>query len=365
MKSLIVKAVIGLVLFVGSLVGALAATGRLNHAGTAGIPLLSSLFPEPPKVEGAEGEAKPEAPEGPEGRAAEASHSGEAVPQDASHGAKAEPEGTQGPQEPQADAGARKAKVGRSLVEAEVKPGGDGHGSGHGEPEAAAGGHGAEKEDKKDDKKAKKSEAHGAAPAGDQASNQPQAVADFNNLQQALAGGKSKYTPGDYFKFDGMPAGLTADQLNEAWQRVQGVQADIERRKTALDLREQELQELADDIARRQHELGRERTEIENEHRRLDARLQKFQEQVKLVRSDEAAALKRNAQTMASFEPEKAAELVLSQWSSERGQDEILRLLEFMDKDAVNELLKALPTQTVQDIMKKRLRVSKEAAPSK
>ena len=42
----------------------------------------------------------------------------------------------------------------------------------------------------------------------------------------------------------------------------------------------------------------------------------------------------------------------------------MLKLLEFMDKDAMNEILKALPTPMVQDLLKKRLRISKEAVPS-
>ncbi|HEX5054022.1 MAG TPA: hypothetical protein VFZ65_19745 [Planctomycetota bacterium] len=340
MKSLIVKVVVGLVLFAGSLVGALAATGRLNHEGTAGIPLLASFFPAPPKPEGTKGDgAQP----------VDASHSGAAEPRDASQGAADEPPG---PQEP-GDGAPRKAKIGRSLVEPEAKPGAHG-GGGEGDAPGAA----RETEDKTAADKAPAAAVEAAA--GDSLPS-----IDFQRLAQALDNGRVQYKPGEYFKFNGMPAGLTAEQINEAWQRVQGALAEIERRKTALALREQELQELADDVARRQHELGRERTEIENEHQRLDARIQKFQEQVKLVRSDEAVALKRNALTLASFEPEKAAELVLEQWKTERGQDEVLRLLEFMDKDAVNEMLKVMPTATVQDLMKKRLRVVKEATPSK
>nr|MCU0867746.1 hypothetical protein [Planctomycetota bacterium] len=96
--------------------------------------------------------------------------------------------------------------------------------------------------------------------------------------------------------------------------------------------------------------------------RQLDAKIQKFQEQVKLVRNDEAAALKRNAQTMASFEPAKAAEIIEDMWKTEKGQDEVLKLFEFMDKDAVNGILAVLPGPMTQDLLKKRLRVSKEPA---
>jgi hypothetical protein len=143
---------------------------------------------------------------------------------------------------------------------------------------------------------------------------------------------------------------------------VQGLVSEVEQRKTALDIREKDLQELANDISKRQAELGQLRARLDEMQRSIDAKIQKFQDQVKLIRNDEVAGLKRNAATLASFEPAKAAEIVLQQWGSEKGQDEVLRLFEFMDKDAVNEILKVLPAATTQDLMKKRLRVSKESA---
>lgn len=348
MKSLIVKVVLGVALFAGSLVGGLAATGRLNHEGTANIPLLSSFFPAPPPTEtgegGEHGTATAEHPEA-QGEPKDASHGGAAgSTADAAHSAE------QGP-----EAQDVKAKVGRSVVEPE-KPASDGHGGGH---DAPADDHGKAQSHEP----AKTTESHGATPSHADAGHGPQA--DMQRLERELASDrKNKYAPGGYFRFDGMPAGLTPEQINEAWQRVQGVLAEVDRRKTALDLREQELQELADDISRRQHELGRERTKIEERHRELDARIQKFQDQVKLVRNDEVAALKRNAETLGSFEASKAAELVQDQWKTDRGQDEVLRTLEFMEKDQVNAILNELPNPMVQDLLKKRLRVSKESVPS-
>lgn len=371
MVGLIVKLLLGVALFAGSLVGGLAATGRLNHEGTANIPLLRSLFPPPPgpadmeaaagKDAGAAGH-DPAAPDA-AGRAADA-HATAAdatQPADAAHAAGAAGQEPQGEGAPKA----RKQKVGKSVVEPEEQPNAGGHGGGHGEAPAAdhGGGHG--------DDKAKathgKDEAHDAgaehgkpATKADDKHGSPES--DFQQLEHSLQGGNSQYKPGELFRFQGLPAGITPEQINEAWQRVQGQLAEIERRKIALDLREQELQELHEETGRRQAALGKERVEIEQMQRQLDAKIQKFQDQVKLVRNDEVAGLKRNAQTIASFEPAKAAELIEAQWKSERGQDEVLKLLEFMDKDAVNEILKMLPAPMVNDLMKKRMRVSKEAA---
>jgi len=279
--------------------------------------------------------------------AADAAHTGAAG---AAHDASGPQDAASGDDEP---TGPIRRKTGRSVVEPEQPADTGGHGgdahadTGHGEAKDA---HGAKP-------------AHvppPAAPSGESA-----VTGDMQRLERDLAQDRhTKYAPGGYFRFQGMPASLTPEQLNEAWQRVQGVMTDIDRRKVSLDLREQELQELADDISRRQNELGAERTKIDQRHRELDARIQKFQEQVKLVRNDEVASLKRNAQTLAAFESSKAAEILQDQWKTEQGQDEILKVLEFMEKDKINEILAGLPNALVQDVLKKRMSVSRESAAS-
>jgi hypothetical protein len=364
----VIKIVAGLVLFAGSLVGGLFATGRLNHEGTANIPLLKSFFPPPPPLteglppageHGAAPDAKNESAEHGDGAAIDAhaspAGSGKGAPQDAVH--------AEGTQDPKVLATPRKQKVGRSLSDAE-KPAGDGHGGGDDGHGAKADAHGDEGKAGHD---AKDAGAH-AAPAGEthgkaDAHHGSAPESDFAHLQQSLTNARSQYSPGKYFRFEGMPAGMTPEQINEAWQRVQGQLADIEKRRIALELREQALEERESDISRRQAALGKERVELEQMQRQLDLKIQRFQDQVKMVRADEAAALKRNAQTLSAFEPAKAAEILTDLWQKEKGQDEVLKLLEFMEKDAVNEILQLLPTPTTQEILKKRLRVSKEASP--
>lgn len=369
MVGILIKVLLGGVLFVGALVGGLAATGRLNHEGTANIPVLGGFFPEPPAEpelgpDGQPIEADPHATD-PHGEPADATHAGDPGTADASH----EGEQGQGPKKP------RRSKVGKSVVNPE-EPAGDGHGGGHGadphggEADAHGGGHG--EEDAHGSKPNAGKDAHGKGKSGNGGHAKKGGGAhgdlperDFDGMQRALQSqGKIGYKPGAFFQFNGMPSGLTPEQLNEAWQRVEGVLQAVKQRETALDLRETELQELADDISRRWKELGEERLKIEQMQRQLDAKIQKFQQTVTLVRNDEVALLKRNAETLAAFERSKAAELLEQQWTTERGQEEVLKLLEFMDKDAVTEILAALPNPLVQDILKKRLTVSKEAKPS-
>jgi hypothetical protein len=369
MIGVVVKVLVGLMLFAGSLVGGLAATGRLNHEGTANIPLLRSFFPAPPDGgagDGAHGGAS-EGAEGAHGENAEASPgAGESPSNDAVHADAANEAGETTP---------RRQLTGPSLY-ARGNGGEEGGESGEVEQPADKPAHDKPATDKAAPRNAAHGKLSGSAHApveagkAERAKPEPRAdkrglpESDFQHLEKQLANGREHYTPGELFRFQGLPAGVTAEQINDAWQRVQAQLQELERRKLVLDQQEQQQRELSEDVSRRQGALGKERVRIEQMQRDLDAKIRKFEEQVKLVRSDEVAALKRNAQTIASFEPDKAIALLEAQWKTDKGQDEVLKLLEFMDKDAVNEIIKGLPTATQQDLLKKRLRVVKEPAAS-
>jgi hypothetical protein len=226
------------------------------------------------------------------------------------------------------------------------------------------------KDDKPEGHGASKDSGHGDKPEGDKAAKvetpppQPApATADAGKQEQTSHRREVSYTPGSYFKFDGMPAGMTPEQLNEACQRVQQQLAELDKRKAALDQREQEMQTLEQDIGRRQSDLGGERTRLQNLQRALEDRIEQFHQQVKMIRIDELAGLKKNAQTLASFEASKAAELVKDQWRTEAGQDLILKTLEVMDKDAANAILGALlDNAQIREILERRLRIAREPA---
>jgi hypothetical protein len=318
-KKMIVNVGVGVALFAGTMVASLIATGRFDREGVAGIPGLGSLFPAPAgSGDGADaGKVVPQAKD------ADAARSGPAAKEAGLQAEAQDPE-------------RQTLRRGRSIFDGGAPPEGA-----HGEEAKPAGG-------------SRHESGAGAEPA-DHAPSEPQhaPAAQDPRTQQATGG---------YFRFDGMPSGITPEQFNEAWRRVQQATAELETRQRAIDLREQELRALADDIARRQTEIGKERAEVEALQLKLDDRIQRFQDQVKLVRADEAGSLKRNAETLASFEPQKAAELVETQWKTDAGQDEVLRTFEFMDKEAVNAILAALPNALVQDLLQKRLKVVRERA---
>ena len=376
MVGIIIKVVIGLVLFAGSLVGGLAATGRLNHEGTANIPVLNSFFPEPPKAAGEEGapgdpsaaDATHAAPGG-ETNLADGSHAGSANAADASHAAQHP--GTQNPGNQPTPSSRRSVTGPSNLNPVAVKAdahGGGGEAAGHGAK--AEGGHGADSGHAADPH-AKDSHANaghgpgdhgpGDHKAGDHGAGKTSAERDFDKMEDTLKSqGRINYAPGAFFTFQGMPAGMTPEQVNEAWQRVQGLMQTIEQRNVALDLREAEIRELGEDISKRWKDIGVERQKVEQMQRELQAKITKFEQTVKLVRNEEIPKLKANAATLASFERKKASELLQQKWATERGRDEILRVLEFMDKDAVNEILAELPNTTVQEVLEMRMQISKE-----
>lgn len=312
MKALMVNVVVGAVLFAAALAGTLAATGRLDRDGVASIPLLGRLLPpqEPPAGGADVGQAQ----------AAAAAASGD------------DEIATVAP-----------LKRGRSVLE-------DGAGSGGGKD---------------------RTEPAGQQPraAGDRtvSTMAPHpAERDFDHgAADAARQRQDPYASGGLFRFEGMPAGLSAKQIDEAWQRVQAATRELEHRRQAQELRERELQMLADDIARRQTEVGKERSEVESLQRQLDERMEAFRQQVKMVRSDEAAGLKRYAQTLASFDAAKAAAIVQDLWRTESGQDEIVKTMEFMARDAANAILAELPKELVRELLQRRMRVVREPDPAR
>lgn len=335
MKQVIVKAVAGIGLFVGSLIGMLAATGRLNHEGTAGIPGLNALFPAPPADAAEHSEGKDGA--GPvDGSASKSEVHGAA---DASSAA---PQGEE----------RLPTKTGRSVFPDKNPPAGEG--GGHGEAEAG-------KEHAAPAGETAKTGHEVAPPAATPKDPAQQAVAeDFAHLQGELQQAHSAYSVGNYFRFDGMPAGITPAQLDDAWKRVQQTIAELDKRKMALDLREGDLLIQEKDIGKRQAELGKERLNLEAMAKALDARIAEFKQQVTIVQADEVPALKRNAETLAAFGPQKGAELVTEQWKTEQGQKEVVKLLELMDTEAVDKLLAVLPNAMIRDVLEKRLHVSRD-----
>lgn len=332
MKGILIKVAVGGALFAGSIVGGLAATGRLNHEGVANIPVLNALFPPPPDAHG-DGASDHGAQDGPLEPTIRVVSAAEVSGAEATAKKPAGGHGEEAPAEAHAgDPHGAADKVHDLLA--------------HGDPYLAR----AVTEPAKEDPV--------AAPPHE-------AEKDFDKLEVALAEARAaKYAPGGLFRFEGLQADMTPDAINKAWQRVEEVMNRLERNEMALEQRKSELLVLADDVGQRQRDLAAERTRIEGLQAELDRRIAKFEQDIKLVKADEAAALKKNAQTYNALESKTVAEILQNMWKTDAGQTEILKVLEFMDKDAVNNVLAELPTALIQDVLQKRTRVVRGADPA-
>ncbi|MEC7584285.1 MAG: hypothetical protein VYE77_08205 [Planctomycetota bacterium] len=323
MKSLVINVIAGVGLFAGAVVGTLAATGRLNHEGVANIPVLNSLIPAPAEASG-EGDATNEAANDPVASA------------DASSLLRVK----------SSDSGAD-----------EGDKGGHGHGAAAGDaedplpvyvPDPTVAGTGEQQ-----------------GPEAGQGSRHA-AEQDLHDLEQNLerTAANSRYAPGGYFRFEGMPAGVTPEQLNDLWRRAQQTTADLDRRAKALDEKEQYLNGIAKDIDRRYGELSKQQEQLSLLEAELDTRIAEFSQQVNVILKSEEQGLRQYAKTMESLEPSKVAQLIQEDWKLESGQKHVIKWLEFMAREAADRVIEKLPNALIQEVLKKRMEVGQQSASS-
>ena len=85
------------------------------------------------------------------------------------------------------------------------------------------------------------------------------------------------------------------------------------------------------------------------------------------MQTDEVAGLKENAETWAALDASVTAELVTTKWKTEGGEDQVLKILTFMDKEAFNTILAEIARTDkplVQEILDKRIKVSRQSESS-
>jgi len=189
---------------------------------------------------------------------------------------------------------------------------------------------------------------------------------DLHDLEQNLARvtTNSRYTPGGYFRFEGLPAGVTPEQLNDLWRRAQQTTADLDRRAKALDEKEQYLNGIAKDIDRRYGELSKQQEKLSLLEAELDTRIAEFSQQVNVILKDEEQGLRQYAKTMKNLEPSKVAELIQEAWKLESGQKQVIKWLEFMPQEEADAVIKQLPNALIHEVLRKRMEVGRQSASS-
>ncbi len=352
MKKPLVLGVAGLVLFSGTVLGLLAGQGRLNHAGTRGIPLLSSFFPPPPEPDPV--------------------HAGEGAGKKDAHGTEHKPAG-----EPTGDKGHGAAsEAGRSdglgkenplpyrqgtSVLTEQPKGGGGHGApadaSHGDP----GGH-------KPDPHAA-DQGHSAAPQVPEkqepdAHEPPDSTSDWRAKVDSVLG-QGQFRPGRLWSFPQMEAGVSVDELNEILRRAREERTAIERDRGAIVQQRRELEARERDVVDRQDAVLAKLREVEQLRATLQAEIDEFHNTVLLIRQDELSGLQSVAKTLAGVEAKSAAAVIKKWWETDEGQTRALKIWSVMDPDAANAILAELDVEMIRQVLEKRLKVTREQAKAK
>lgn len=378
MKKFVIPAVVGIVLFLGTVLGLLAAQGRLNHAGTRGIPILESFFPPPPEPadkKGKDGEGK-------DGAVAKGDH-GEPAHGDATHGATAGGHAPAGDghgadahgQEPSKSLGREKPlpyRVGTSVLKPEEPAKGGGHGGGHGgeakkDGHGADAGHGAEAAhgaeaphgDAAHADQTHGKDAHGDAHAPAKPEGESKGSAEWRAKTHAMFG-QGQYQPGKLWNFPQIESDLGADELNEILRRARLADGEIEREKARLARERTELEARERDVADRQEAVMKAMAEVLNERAKLQAEINEFHNTVLLIGKDEVSSLQTVAQTLAKVEPKSAASVIKDWWKTEAGQTQALKIWTVMDQDAANAILAELDVDMIRQVLEKRLKVARE-----
>ena len=312
MKRLLLMAVVGSGLFIGTILGLLGAQGRLNYEGTQGIPVLHSLFPKPEVAEGdaeiVEGEQQTPATEG----------------------------ATERPIE---------YVVGSSV---DVEPGQEAEGS-----DGAADG--------------SKPTSEGENPEGTQdeavdeeEQEQARMQRDFERERARLQSLSSGYgRPGDLFDMRQIEAasGMAVEDINEIIQRVQNTEKELVEERAVLSKLRRDLELQSQDIADRQSRVDREMKHVVAERTKVEQMIEDFNKRVLVLSVDRESGLKEIARTVESLSPERAMELIMDYWKKPADQDKAIEILAVMDPDKADEIIGLLDVQYIREILRKKATV--------
>lgn len=301
MKNILIMVVAGIGLFSVTVIGMLAATGRLDYEGTKGIPIIHGLFSPAEKNTAGPDEGDDGSQDGQQGES---------------------PELRDDPLQE------RRGRALGGLMGSQQEPETD-----RGSP---------------------------AQSGDDPRKGETPDEAQHRQRMEALLG-KGEFRDKGLFDFQAIPAGLDVQAINDMWRRAKAALEETEQREAALDEAEKLLAIREQDLHDREEALATKMKEVEAAQRQLDAKIVQFNDEVKLVRPDDEAALKATARTLSSMDAEMAAGVVQEWWMTEEGQDRALKVLSVMANDSLDSIVAALPVQLQRDFLEKRLLLIKPA----
>ena len=310
MKNALVLGGLGAGLFAGTIVLLLGLQGRLNHEGMKDIPLVGALFPAPP------------APAEPDPHAGEAAAPG---PETAASG----PSGIGLKAERRLPYG-----VGESILKPRPAAAA-GNGEGGGEGGAAQ------------------------APEGGEA-GKGAADSEANQFQHKVEDllGQGQYRRGRLFDFPRLESGIGVDELNEMLRRAREAQLAAEQERAALQRQAAGLAVREADVRDRYEAVARMMQEVETKRAELEAKIEAFNDQVILIQPADETALKGAARSLASLEPQVARDVLLTMWNeNQEGKTRVLKLLSVMTAEASDAVLATMDPGQIREFIEKRLNV--------
>lgn len=159
------------------------------------------------------------------------------------------------------------------------------------------------------------------------------------------------------FRYPRLDSGQSAADMEEQMLRIHRMEDEARRRLAIVEEREIDLGIRERDLADRERAIAQSMMEVDAAKERLDRRIAEFEQRVTLVEKDEVAGVLTFGRSLASFDPSRAAQIVMQEFESEVGRQRIVKVMTLMDSDDADRILSRVPDDKVRELLIERLDV--------
>lgn len=164
--------------------------------------------------------------------------------------------------------------------------------------------------------------------------------------------------PGDgLFEFPRLDSGLTAEDLERILRAARAAEEAARVERARIDAAEADLLARQRDLEDRESRIAAQMLRVDQERDRLERRIADFERKVLLVEQDELRGLREYARSLSSFDPQRAAEIVLQEWDTEDGRKRIVKVLAVMDPADADSILARIDRERIREVLLERLKI--------
>ncbi len=315
MKNVLLMVLTGIGLFLGAMVGLLAAQGRLTYEGTRNIPVLNRFFEKPAEDPDKKGNENNK-----DNGSNQANDTGDQAQKPLPY--------------------RRGGQPGIDINGGQDPGGGQGQGT-------------------------------GAAPSGETVVRKPEPLKYRDPgrertrterewaMQRNQMESRHPY-PRGLFDFKVIKADITPQAFNDMVRQVQKKQQQMVEMDATLNKKRRDLETQMDDVMYRQQEVAKQMQQVVLERDKLNRRIEEFNKKVLLVKQDELEGLKENARNIANLDPETGRDLILSWWNQgPAGEARAIKTLSVMTRESVEAIMETMETDRLREILDKRLMLAR------